>query len=86
MIQLAKPAPKVYDAIWNNVVGEKGSREKGWFVASHTWDLHAAKKAGFKTAWVAYEEHLVLDDVFGHPDVVAVDLVDAAKQIIALEK
>lgn len=37
MIQMAKPFPKVYEAIWERLVGT-GERN-GWFVASHTWDL-----------------------------------------------
>ena len=43
-VRKAKPAPAVYEAIWKSLVGD-GER-KGWFVASHSWDLHAAKKAG----------------------------------------
>ncbi|GAA5866959.1 hypothetical protein JCM8547_003932 [Rhodosporidiobolus lusitaniae] len=82
----AKPAPTVYRDVWRRF-GFKDEEEKhGWFVASHTWDLFAAKKAGFKTAFVTYEEHLFLEDVWGMPDVVAKNLEDAARQIIALEK
>ncbi|GAA5879945.1 hypothetical protein JCM3774_005687 [Rhodotorula dairenensis] len=78
--QVAKPAPSVYAAIRNRLGVQKG--EECWFVASHTWDLFAAKRAGFKTAFVTYEEHFVLDDVFGRPDIVAPDLEKAAEQII----
>lgn len=39
----------------------------------------------FKTAWVAHEEHIPLEEIFGTPDIIAVDLEDAAKQIIARE-
>ncbi|GAA5877001.1 hypothetical protein JCM1840_007094 [Sporobolomyces johnsonii] len=83
--RVAKPAPSVYEDVWKRLGLGGGVEKKGWFVASHTWDLFAAKKAGFKTAFVTYEEHLVLADLFGQPDIVATDLEDAARQIIAAE-
>ncbi|GAA5982811.1 hypothetical protein JCM11641_004632 [Rhodosporidiobolus odoratus] len=83
----AKPAPTVYRDIWKRLGMEEATAEKhGWFVASHTWDLFAAKKAGFKTAFVTYEEHLVLEHIWGKPDIVAKDLEDAAQQIIKREQ
>ncbi|CEQ40128.1 SPOSA6832_01716, partial [Sporobolomyces salmonicolor] len=86
--RVAKPSPSVYEDVWKRL-GLGGVERKGWFVASHTWrvvaDLFAAKKAGFKTAFVTYEEHLVLPELFGQPDIVATDLEDAARQIIAAE-
>ncbi|GAA5957307.1 hypothetical protein JCM21900_000804 [Sporobolomyces salmonicolor] len=82
--RVAKPSPSVYEDVWKKL-GLGGVERKGWFVASHTWDLFAAKKAGFKTAFVTYEEHLVLPELFGQPDIVATDLEDAARQIIAAE-
>lgn len=39
----------------------------------------------FKTAWVSYEEHIPQVELFGQPDIIAVDLADAASQIIARE-
>ncbi|GAA6053933.1 hypothetical protein JCM3770_004629 [Rhodotorula araucariae] len=83
--RVAKPAPEVYRDVWKRLGVQEGDEKRGWFVASHTWDLHAAKKAGFKTAFVSYEEHLALPGLFGTPDVVASDLEDAARQIIARE-
>ncbi|BGP41824.1 hypothetical protein JCM10449v2_005815 [Rhodotorula kratochvilovae] len=82
--KVAKPAPQVYREVWKRL-GQEGEEKRGWFVASHTWDLHAAKKAGFRTAFVTYEEHLCLPSLFGPPDVVASDLVSAVQEIIALE-
>ncbi|GAA5845966.1 hypothetical protein JCM5353_001074 [Sporobolomyces roseus] len=81
----AKPDQKVYSDVWKALGKENEGERKGWFVASHTWDLHAAKRAGFKTAYVTYEEHLVLEDLFGKPDIVAKDLEEAAKRIIEAE-
>ncbi|GAA5889018.1 hypothetical protein JCM8208_007745 [Rhodotorula glutinis] len=80
----AKPAPGVYRDVWKRLGVDEGDEKKhGWFVASHTWDLFAAKKAGFKTAFVTYEEHLTLPSLFGEPDVIASTLEDAAQQIIS---
>ncbi|GAA5937630.1 uncharacterized protein JCM15063_002071 [Sporobolomyces koalae] len=86
-IKIAKPDRKVYDNVWKRLGAESGdSGDKyGWFVASHTWDLHAAKKAGFKTAYVTHEEYLTLPELFGQPDIVAHDLEDIARQIIGHE-
>ncbi|KDE04650.1 hypothetical protein MVLG_04948 [Microbotryum lychnidis-dioicae p1A1 Lamole] len=84
-IEVAKPAPVVYEAIWERLRSKALGKDGGWFVASHTWDLYAAKKAGFKTAWASYEEHDLASDVWSRPDVIGPDLVDVAKQIIAWE-
>lgn len=35
-IQIAKPDPRVYDAIWTGF-GIGAENRKGWFIASHTW-------------------------------------------------
>ena len=42
----AKPDEKVYSDVWRALGKENEGDRKGWFVASHTWDLHAAKRAG----------------------------------------
>lgn len=34
-VGIAKPDPRVYDAIWANF--DNCQRGKGWFIASHTW-------------------------------------------------
>ncbi|GAA6004203.1 hypothetical protein JCM10207_002480 [Rhodosporidiobolus poonsookiae] len=89
--QVAKPDRRVYEAVWRRAAevgasgAEEGKERRGWFVASHVWDLHAARLAGFQTAFVAYEEHLSLADVWGAPDVVARDLEEAVRRIVELE-
>ena len=40
----------------------------------------------FKTAFVTYEEHLVLPELFGTPDLVGKDLEEVAKKIIQIEE
>lgn len=39
----------------------------------------------FKTAFVKWEEHFVLSELFGEPDVVAQDLAEAARRIVEWE-
>ncbi|KAK4050985.1 hypothetical protein OIV83_003114 [Microbotryomycetes sp. JL201] len=69
-IQTAKPAPAVYEAVWHKL----GMHDK------------ASRRACFMTAWTAYEEHLPLPELWGETDIVAKDLEDAARQIIAKEE
>ena len=46
-VGLSKPFPEVY-AMANKTLDAYGKKEDGqrWFVAAHSWDLHAARKAG----------------------------------------
>jgi 2-haloacid dehalogenase len=70
-LKVAKPDIKVYE----NANAHLDSRGLGngegerWFVAAHAWDLIAARKAGFKTAWVGFEEHDAVEGLFGKFDV-----------------
>lgn len=83
--QIAKPDPRVYEEIKKRIQIKPKEDVRLWFVASHTWDLFAAKKAGFKTAWVTYEEFEMCSDIYGTPDIVAKDLDDIAKKIVEYE-
>ena len=73
-INFAKPDVKVYETANNHLtsrrVSEHGSGDR-WFVAAHGWDLLAAKKAGFKTAYLDFEEHDPVTSVFGEFDLYA---------------
>ncbi|UZJ54926.1 hypothetical protein CBS101457_004246 [Exobasidium rhododendri] len=88
-INVAKPEPKVYETIRSRIEAlefdGKGTPSL-WFVASHTWDLFAAKKAGFNTAWVGYEEFYTCPGIFGKPDIIAKDLDDVARKILEREE
>lgn len=57
-----------------------------WFVAAHSWDLIAARKEGFRTAWVAHEERDPVTAVFGEFDVYAKDLKECFEKIVAASK
>ncbi|PWY98530.1 hypothetical protein BCV70DRAFT_207751 [Testicularia cyperi] len=92
-IGVAKPDPKVYAEILRRIRAEpvdpNGAIKEFqgiWFVASHTWDTFAAKRAGFRTAWVTYEEHFPCQSVYGTPDVVGRDMAEVAEKILAYER
>ncbi|KAF1850775.1 HAD-like protein [Cucurbitaria berberidis CBS 394.84] len=76
-LKIAKPDVKVYENankhLTNRGVGKKGDGER-WFVAAHAWDLIAARKAGFKTAYLDFEEHDPVTSVFGEFDMYAKDM------------
>lgn len=78
-IKVAKPNKEVYEKVWEKIGGKEQS---AWFVASHTWDLLAAKNAGFKTLFLTYEEHLPLVEIWGTPDLVAAGFVEGIQAII----
>ncbi|CAD6968171.1 unnamed protein product, partial [Tilletia controversa] len=93
-IRVSKPDPRVYAAIRSKLglpsaLDEAaGGREAAslWFVASHTWDLFAAKRAGFKTCWISYEEFFACEAIYGRPDIVARDLAEGAKAMLEWER
>lgn len=76
-IRVAKPDVLVYktanEHLTSRGLGKEGDGER-WFVAAHSWDLIAARKAGFKTAWLAFEERDPVTEVFGEFDLYAGDL------------
>ncbi|KAK4935180.1 hypothetical protein LTR10_023711 [Elasticomyces elasticus] len=94
-IKVAKPDPKVYENAkqWlesqhckNDTALRNGSREsERWFVAAHSWDLMAARDAGFKTAWVAHEEGDPCTELFGDFDFTAKDLRECLEMIKSVE-
>ena len=60
-IQVAKPDVRVYENAQRHLdekVKHTGSLGKGegarWFIAAHAWDLIAARKAGFHTAYLDF--------------------------------
>jgi len=59
-IKAAKPDVRVYETANRHITAQgHGKEDEGerWFVAAHSWDLIAARKAGFKTAYLHFEEH-----------------------------
>ncbi|KAI4649408.1 hypothetical protein J4E93_003726 [Alternaria ventricosa] len=77
-IKIAKPDVRVYENADRHLTDRglaKGDGER-WFVAAHAWDLIAARKAGFKTAYLDFEEHDPCTDVFGEFDLYASSMED----------
>lgn len=74
-VQKTKPHPEVY------ALAKQGSNSEIWLVAVHAWDIMGAASAGLRTAFITQEEKAFLT-AYPQPDIVAVDLVDAANQIL----
>lgn len=89
---VAKPDLRVYGAVNELLDGRDGGEARGkkkgnrWFVAAHSWDLIAARKAGFRTAWVAHEEGDACRGLFGEFDVVAGGMRECAEVMVRMEK
>ncbi|KAF1945206.1 HAD-like protein [Clathrospora elynae] len=76
-LKIAKPDVKVYENankhLTSRGLGKDGDGER-WFVAAHAWDCIAARKAGFKTAYLDFEEHDPVTEVFGEFDLYATSM------------
>lgn len=85
-IKVAKPDPKVYENAhqWLTKAGHDREKEERWFVAAHGWDLIAARKAGFKTAFLKFEEHDPCTSVFGEFDLYCEDMKELLEKLKAL--
>jgi len=75
-LKVAKPDVRVYKRAQEHLTARgKGADNEAagqrWFVAAHAWDLIAARAAGFKTAYLDFEEHDPATEVFGEFDVYA---------------
>lgn len=83
-IKTAKPDMKVYKTanqhLTSRGLGNEGDGDR-WFVAAHAWDLIAARKAGFKTAYLTFEEHDPVTEVFGKFDMYADSMEELLKQL-----
>ncbi|ORY75398.1 HAD-like domain-containing protein [Protomyces lactucae-debilis] len=81
-IKVAKPAAAVYDNANKHLdILGGGAQNVRWFVAAHSWDLIAARKAGFKTAYLPIEEQDPCTALFGEFDIYAENMKDLLKQM-----
>lgn len=80
-VKRAKPNPEVYKHALQKA-GADPAKDVCWFVAAHNWDLLPARTAGFKTAYVTFEEIVACEDIFGVPDITEDGLAKAAKSIV----
>ncbi|KAF7531067.1 hypothetical protein G7054_g9245 [Neopestalotiopsis clavispora] len=79
-IGVGKPSPACYKYVLDKFPAEN---RVTWFAAGHMWDAAAARRSGFKGAWVSEWELEQCEDVFGGMDVVADSLPALADGIIA---
>lgn len=86
-LQVAKPDVKVYrnaqDHLTKQGLGKDEDGER-WFVAAHAWDLISARKAGFKTAYLDFEEHDPVTEVFGEFDLYAGSMEELLEKLRAM--
>ncbi|KAJ4364716.1 hypothetical protein N0V83_009313 [Neocucurbitaria cava] len=82
---VAKPDVRVYENANEHLTKQGVGKEDGggerWFVAAHAWDLIAARKAGFKTAYLEFEEHDPVTEVFGKFDLYAKDMDELLEKL-----
>jgi 2-haloacid dehalogenase len=50
-------------------------------VAAHSWDIHGARRAGLRTAWISRLEN-VRPQIFDPADIEGPDLISVAEQIV----
>uniref|UniRef100_L2FYZ8 2-haloalkanoic acid dehalogenase, putative n=1 Tax=Colletotrichum fructicola (strain Nara gc5) TaxID=1213859 RepID=L2FYZ8_COLFN len=77
-LRLDKRDPRAYKTQLESFGGEEA-----WFAAAHMWDASAAKGCGFKGAWCSIYEKEPCVDLFGEMDVMADELPEMARKIIA---
>lgn len=54
-----------------------------WYAAAHGWDVSAARRAGFKSAYCTVLEKEPLEDIFGQSEVITATLPELAEKVIA---
>ena len=72
-----KPAPAVYRTGLERLGADPA---RTCMVAAHGWDLHGAKAAGMRTAWVGRVERVLLESL-GEPDFRGADVLDACRAV-----
>lgn len=80
---IAKPSKECYKPYLEQF---QKNGEEAWFAASHQWDVSAAKRAGFKGAYITVFEKEACNGLFGELDVQADDFNELADKIIAASK
>lgn len=83
-LKKAKPDVEIYEHASPIVAAAGCTGQQRYFVAAHAWDLLGAGKAGFKTAYLDFEEHDPVTDVFGEFDVYASTFVELLEKLRAL--
>jgi 2-haloacid dehalogenase len=76
-----KPAPEVYASVADALAIPVGELR---LVAAHAWDIWGALRAGYAAAFVS-RPGKALCPLAPKPDIVGRDLLDVARQIVAVE-
>jgi len=76
-----KPAPEVYESVAGELAVPIGEL---CLVAAHAWDVWGALRAGYAAAFVS-RPGKALCPLAPKPDIVGRDLLDVARQIVAVE-
>jgi 2-haloacid dehalogenase len=76
-----KPAREVYESVANELAVPIGELR---LVAAHAWDIWGACSAGYAAAFVS-RPGKALFPLAPKPDIVGRDLLDVARQIVAVE-
>lgn len=76
---IGKPAPECYRLLLDEF---QAKGEEAWFAAAHQWDVSAARRTGFKGAYVTVLEKEACNDLFGTMDVQADTFEELAEGII----
>ena len=77
-VSLTKPHQDVYKMV------KTDNLKQTWLVAAHAWDIMGAIQVGMRTAFVTQLEKEYLD-VYPQPQIMAENLLEAARQIIEAE-
>lgn len=81
-VGVGKPEIRAYERVKERIGGQDDAAL--WFAAAHGWDVSAAGRAGFKTAYCTVLEREPLVEVFGKTDVVAESLVELAEKVVEM--
>jgi 2-haloacid dehalogenase len=76
---VGKPDPECYKPLLEEF---RAAGEEAWFAAAHQWDVSAAKRTGFRGAYVTVLEKIACNDLFGELDVTADSFGELADGII----
>ncbi|KAL1297503.1 hypothetical protein AAFC00_005022 [Neodothiora populina] len=77
---VGKPTLDAYVPLFNKL---KQSSDQVWFAAGHQWDVSAASRVGFKSAYCTIWEQEPLTNLFGEMDVTGVTLPEMADKVVA---
>jgi 2-haloacid dehalogenase len=77
---VGKPDIRAYERVKERIGASVD--ETMWFAAAHGWDVSAAGRAGFKTAYCTVLEQEPLEDIFGKTDVTAETLPSLSEKVI----